>query len=130
MAFLELTSADRCSCMTGETYGSCCGPLHAGAAAPTAERLMRSRYSAFAIGDADYLAATWHPSTVPAELDLNPDQQWFSLEIVSRTQGGMLDTEGTVEFRAKYRFEGDRYEQYEVSRFVRVDKRWVYLSPA
>ena len=89
---------------------------------------MRSRYSAFVTGNAEYLAVTWHPSTVPANLELNSDQRWFGLEIVSRTKGGMLDTEGTVEFRATYRFEGERYEQYEVSRFVRVDKRWVYFS--
>ncbi|CAN5214116.1 hypothetical protein BH11ACT2_BH11ACT2_01840 [soil metagenome] len=91
---------------------------------------MRARYSAFALGEADYLLASWHPSTRPATIELNPEQKWLSLEIVSRTGGGMLDADGTVEFRARYRFEGDRYEQVENSRFVRVDKRWMYLSPA
>jgi SEC-C motif-containing protein len=89
---------------------------------------MRSRYSAFAVGNEAYLAATWHPSSRPADLTLNPDQKWVSLEIISRTRGGLLDTEGTVEFRAAYRFEGARYEQHETSKFVRLNKRWVYLS--
>jgi len=118
----------RCPCLSGLPYAECCEPLHLGAAAPTAERLMRSRYSAFAVGDEAYLATTWHPSSRPADLTLNPDQKWVSLEIVGRTKGGLLDTEGTVEFRAAYRFEGARYEQHENSRFVRLDKRWVYLS--
>ena len=59
----------RCPCGTGLPYDDCCGPLHAGStAAATAEQLMRSRYSAFAVGDAAYLLATWHPSTRPAAL--------------------------------------------------------------
>ena len=119
----------RCPCLSGLPYEECCGPLHLGTAtAPTAERLMRSRYSAFAVGDTAYLLASWHPSSRPHDVELNPDQEWLSLEIVGRTAGGMLDTEGTVEFRATYRFEGQRYEQNENSRFVRLDKRWVYYS--
>lgn len=90
---------------------------------------MRSRYSAFAVGNGDYLLHSWHPSTRPTELELNGDQQWLSLEIIGRTGGGLLDTDGTVEFRARYRFEGTKYEQVENSRFVRFEKRWVYLSP-
>ena len=89
---------------------------------------MRSRYSAFAIGDEDYLAATWHPSSRPADLSLNPDQKWVSLEIVARTKGGLLDTEGTVEFRASYRIQTQKGEQHEVSRFVKEDGRWFYVD--
>jgi SEC-C motif-containing protein len=120
----------RCPCQSGLPYADCCGPLHDGTAvAPTAERLMRSRYSAFAVGDGDYLLSTWHPSTRPASIELDDRQSWLSLEIIGRAGGGMLDTEGTVEFRARYRFEGTKYEQVENSRFLRVDRRWLYLSP-
>ena len=61
-----------CPCGLGDDYDSCCGRLHAGAPAPTAESLMRSRYSAFAVGDAGYLLRTWHPSGRPQALTLDP----------------------------------------------------------
>jgi SEC-C motif-containing protein len=123
------TDSVRCPCLSGETYDNCCGPFHRGeAAAPTAERLMRSRYSAFVVGDADYLLATWHPSTRPASLELDPGQRWFRLDILGRSGGGMLDTDGTVEFSARYRLDGISGEQREVSRFVREDRRWFYLD--
>jgi hypothetical protein len=60
-----------CPCGLGDGYESCCGRLHAGAPAPTAESLMRSRYSAFAVGDAGYLLRTWHPSGRPQNLSLD-----------------------------------------------------------
>jgi SEC-C motif-containing protein len=119
----------RCPCLSGLPYDECCEPLHLGTAtAPTAERLMRSRYSAFAIGDPAYLLETWHPSTRPETLELDPDQRWYRLDILARTRGGMLDSTGTVEFRASYRRDGVAGEQHEVSRFVREDRRWLYLD--
>lgn len=120
---------DRCPCLSGETFAACCGRFLAGAAeAPTAEQLMRSRYTAFAVGDAGYLLATWHPSTRPAALDLDPGLRWYRLDVVRRERGGPLDTEGLVEFRAHYRHDGDRGELHEVSRFVREAGRWRYLA--
>ncbi|TJZ78480.1 hypothetical protein FCG67_10600 [Rhodococcus oryzae] len=120
----------RCPCLSGETYERCCGRFHSGAAeAPTAEQLMRSRYSAFAVGDADYLRRTWHPSTRPARLTLDPDQRWTRLDILGHTGGGLLDTEGTVEFEAHYVHSGQRDSLREHSRFVREDGRWLYLDP-
>ena len=63
-----------CPCLSGEQYADCCGRFHAGEAeAPTAEQLMRSRYSAFVVLDAGYLLRTWHPETRPASLELDPD---------------------------------------------------------
>src|SRR6476469_2345720 len=91
-----------CPCGLGDDYASCCGRLHAGAPAPTAEQLMRSRYSAFAVGDAGYLLATWHPSTRPRSLDLDPDVRWTGLEVLASSGGSMLEAEGTVEFVARY----------------------------
>lgn len=66
----------RCPCLSGLTYDDCCGRLHSGAGtAQTAEQLMRSRYSAFAVSDADYLRTTWHSSTRPADLALDADRE-------------------------------------------------------
>ena len=91
---------------------------------------MRSRYSAFVVGDAQYLLDSWHPSTRPDSLTLEPAQRWFGLEIVRTTLGGLLDSTGTVEFVAKSRLDREVGEQRENSRFVRLASRWVYLDAA
>lgn len=131
MPFAVLTDSDRCPCLSGETYGNCCAPFHREQAAPpTAERLMRSRYSAFAVGDERYLLSSWHPRTRPASLDLDPDLRWYRLDILSTRQGGLLDSEGIVEFRAFYRSADGRGEQHEVSRFTRDGRDWKYLDAA
>ncbi|WP_459741119.1 YchJ family protein, partial [Pseudomonas aeruginosa] len=84
-----------CPCGSGAEYAGCCEPPHLGRAAPTAEALMRSRFSAFALGLAPYLLATWHPSTRPESLDLD-DVTWRRLQIVETVAGGAGDTEGIV----------------------------------
>ena len=118
-----------CPCLSGEQYAGCCGRFHRGEAeAPTAEQLMRSRYSAFVVLDAGYLLRTWHPETRPAGLELDPAVQWRRLDIVSTRRGGPLDSEGTVEFAAHFRHAGEKGVQRETSRFVRVDCRWYYLD--
>jgi SEC-C motif-containing protein len=118
-----------CPCGTGLPYAECCGRLHAGtASAATAEQLMRSRYSAFAVGDLAYLLASWHPSTRPASLVLDPDLRWTGLEVLATTGGGMLAAEGTVEFRAHWAADGRSGDQHELSRFVREDGVWRYLD--
>lgn len=89
---------------------------------------MRSRYTAYAIEDRGYLMSTWHPSTRPKSLVFDPDLQWVRLEIVGRTGGGMLDSEGTVDFRATYRSDGVRHTQSENSRFLRDGKKWLYVD--
>ncbi|MDN4645802.1 YchJ family protein [Arthrobacter sp. PsM3] len=118
-----------CPCLSGEKYGECCGRFHrAEAEAPTAEQLMRSRYSAFVMLDAGYLLRTWHPDTRPAVLELDPDMHWRRLDIVSTGRGGPLDTEGTVEFKAYFRQDGERGVHHEASRFLRVNRRWYYYN--
>jgi SEC-C motif domain protein len=103
--------------------------MHEGtASAATAEQLMRSRYSAFALGDSDYLLASWHPSTRPRTLDLDGDVRWTGLDVLATTGGSLLAAEGTVEFRAHYVREGRAGAQHEVSRFVRDRGRWHYLD--
>ncbi|MCO1655593.1 YchJ family protein [Pseudonocardia humida] len=117
-----------CPCGSGERYGACCGPAHAGTPAPTAEALMRSRYSAFALGLGSYLLASWHPSTRPADLDLDDAVTWRRLQIVDTVAGGADDAEGEVEFRAAFRTPTGAGLLHERSRFVREDGRWRYLT--
>jgi SEC-C motif-containing protein len=118
-----------CPCLSGLPYEECCGRFHSGAAvAPTAERLMRARYCAYALGEPDYLLTTWHASTRPPELVLDPRLRWYRLDILGRTRGGMLDSEGTVEFRASYRIDTQPGSQHETSRFVKEDGRWYYVE--
>ncbi len=119
----------RCPCGTGLPHAECFVRLHQGTvAAATAEQLMRSRYSAFVLGDAAYLLATWHPDTRPRALQLDDDVSWIGLEILGRTRGTMLDRQGTVEFRARYVSAGRPGVQHENSRFVRTDATWHYLD--
>jgi SEC-C motif domain protein len=89
---------------------------------------MRSRYSAFAVGDDAYLSRSWHSSTRPAVLRTDRGQQWTGLEILGRSGGGLLDSEGTVEFRASWTASGRTGSLHEDSRFVREGGRWVYLD--
>lgn len=90
---------------------------------------MRSRFSAFAVGDADYLLRSWHSSTRPARLELDPELSWSRLEIQGSTGGGAFHTEGTVEFTAYSRWHGGGEEaMHEDSSFVRESGAWVYLS--
>lgn len=117
-----------CPCGSGQTYAQCCGVFHAGAAAPDAERLMRSRYSAYVGGLGDYLFATWHPDTRPAELglDATPRPQWQALTVKSHV---VQDSDhATVEFVARYKLNGRACRLHETSRFVRLQGRWVYVD--
>ncbi|PNI08934.1 hypothetical protein CXX84_10200 [Arthrobacter sp. AFG7.2] len=115
-------------CLSGEAYGQCCGRFHNGARAATAEQLMRSRYAAFVLLDADYLLRTWHSRTAPEELELDPGMEWRRLDILSTSRGGPLDSEGTVEFKAHFRHDGERGVLHETSRFVRENRRWLYVD--
>jgi len=115
-----------CPCGSGQAFAACCGPLHEGAPAATAEALMRSRYTAYVRGDAEYLRATWQAEACPE--DLNPGgTAWLGLSILRCTGGGAQD-EGTVEFEAAFRDGGRVKALHETSRFVRRDGRWLYVD--
>lgn len=119
-----------CPCGNPTAYSACCGSLHDGAVAATAEQLMRSRYSAYVLKREDYLLATWHPDSRPASLRLaaqQPPPTWLGLEVRHVQE---IDTEhASVEFVARYRLGGGRAQrQHETSRFVRHDGRWYYLD--
>ena len=119
----------RCPCRKKSettTYAECCQPYHDGELLPqTAEALMRSRYAAFALRKTDYLSETWHVSTRPKVLDLDPAQEWMLLRIKNAGTDG--DT-GWVEFEARSRIGGQSYVLRETSRFVFEDGRWFYVD--
>ncbi|MDN4483397.1 YchJ family protein [Demequina lignilytica] len=118
-----------CPCGSGDAFPDCCRPyLRGEAAAPTAEALMRSRYTAFVRGDAGYLMRTWHPRTCPATLDVE-ETDWRGLEVLATEAGGAADSVGTVTFVAHYATgvisTGTMRER---SSFVREDGRWLYVE--
>ena len=120
-----------CPCGSGDTYGRCCGPcLDTDAPAATAEGLMRSRYTAYVLGRAEYLRHTWHASTCPLSLTLAEDAsiKWLGLEIKCARAGGVQDDAGVVEFVARYKLGGKAERLHEVSRFVKQGGCWFYLD--
>ncbi len=118
-----------CPCGLGTAYEQCCGTAHAGRPPATAEALMRSRYAAFALDNADYVLSSWHPDTRPAEIEPDAQLRWLRLEVLDTVGGGLFDAEGQVEFKAHFRDHGTAGEMQERSRFVRHDGRWVYWGP-
>lgn len=118
----------RCPCNPRKPYSACCGPLHGGAPAPDAERLMRSRYSAYVLRLLPYLLASWHPSTRPAALTLDPPgrREWLGLKVQEHR---LIDAEhALVRFSARSRCGGQIHVLSELSRFERADGHWRYLD--
>lgn len=108
-------------------FGACCGRyIDQEVPAPDAERLMRSRYSAFVRDRADYLLATWHPSTCPSGLTLDAGVKWLGLTVKRHLQ---IDAEhAEVEFIARSRIGGRGQRLEERSCFVREGGRWYYVN--
>ena len=138
-----------CPC-GGPTLATCCGPYIDGAAIPpTAETLMRSRYTAYGLRNAPYLLATWHASTRPTEPLMGDDEkvQWLGLEVksalrlrqrkvsaadpVDNAPVGGPDRD-TVEFVARFKVDGRAQRLHEISNFVREPAeggpRWFYVD--
>ncbi|WP_051215468.1 YchJ family protein [Granulicoccus phenolivorans] len=125
---LNFSGAQPCPCGSGATFAACCRVLLNGERqAATAEELMRSRYTAYALQYGDYLFRTWHPRTRPAEV-LPAPMAWTGLIILDVVDGGPEDEMGEVEFEAGY-LDGDRPTVLrERSRFARRAGRWFYLN--
>jgi len=125
-------SVERCPCGLGDSLSVCCGRylIDGGVAAPTAEALMRSRYTAYTLDDERYLLATWHPDTRPAELGLVSEAskvKWLGLEVQRCERGGLTDSQGVVAFVARYKYSGRAERLAEISRFEKLDDgRWYY----
>jgi SEC-C motif-containing protein len=117
--------ATGCPCGSRLGYDECCGPIVRNERwADTAEELMRSRYTAYVLGDVDHVFRSWHPATRPDDLAELPRVEWHGLEVLEVVDGGPGDDDGVVEFRAS-RAGGAMHER---SRFVRRAGRWVYLD--
>ena len=132
-----MTAAVKAACPCGRlspqrqplALADCCGRYldhFDTAAAPDAEHLMRSRYSAFVLQRRDYLLATWHASQRPSSLDFEPGAQWLGLEV--RRHRTLDAAHAEVEFVARYRVAGRAVHLHEKSRFVREDSRWYYVD--
>lgn len=89
---------------------------------------MRSRYSAFVEQDEQYLLASWHPDTRPSRVRFDPEQRWLGLSIKRLEAGGSGDSEGKVEFVARYKVRGKGFRLHEISRFEKIDGLWYYLD--
>ena len=127
----RMSKPDPCPCGRPLAYAACCGLYHAGAIAPDAEALMRSRYSAYVKQLPDYLLASWQPSTRPQSLSLDEPAgqrtQWLGLTV---HQHAVSDPDhAQVTFTARYKVGGgSAVKMLEHSRFVREDGRWFYLD--
>jgi SEC-C motif-containing protein len=118
-----------CPCGTNKKYADCCARYLDGAEIPpTAEALMRSRYTAYTLLREAYVLATWHASTRPQQLGLAEDvsSKWLGLEVKRHQQ--LDDAHAIVEFVARYKVAGRAHRLHEVSRFVREDGRWFYVD--
>lgn len=123
-----------CPCGTSKTYGDCCGPyLEGKKSAPTAEALMRTRYTAFATGNMDYIFNTHHEST-RAELDMDSvkswalNSEWLGLEIRETQKGEEKDTEGQVEFKCRFNFNDKEQTHHELSTFRKDSGKWFFVD--
>ncbi|MGZ2370460.1 YchJ family protein [Ancylomarina sp. YFZ004] len=123
-----------CFCGKSLVYEDCCGALHLGNRfAQTAEELMRSRYSAFALADVDYILRTYAPENRP-DSERSEIKQWASsvvwlgLQVLSTQKGKSGDQEGRVKFKALYSEAGKIHEMIEDS-FFRFEKgQWLYVD--
>jgi SEC-C motif-containing protein len=114
-----------CPC-GGDSLVDCCDPFISGAQhAASAEQLMRSRYSAYELGEENYLRETWHKDSRPDETVTDKSLQWLGLEV---RQSSQENDAATVEFVAHCRVQGRGQRLHEISRFVREDGRWFYVD--
>jgi SEC-C motif-containing protein len=123
-----------CPCGSSQKFSDCCEPFIKGAKkAPTAEKLMRSRYSAFATGQLDYIEKTHIPSG-RKDLDMEgvtswaTNSEWLGLEIRETEKGLEKDTEGKVEFKCKFIFNGSEQTHHELSTFEKQDGEWFFVD--
>lgn len=126
-----MTNDTHCPCGNENPFEQCCGPYLSGEKIPpSAEALMRSRYSAYTRFDDDYLLNTWHPDTRPSNPHPSKDDgsTWTGLDILRTEAGQAGDTEGVVEFVAHFDMNGTRSSLHETSQFSHDGKRWFYVD--
>jgi SEC-C motif domain protein len=122
-----------CPCCSEKPYSACCEPLHAGAAAPTAEALMRARYSAYAKGRIDFVEST-HAAESRADFDRKASEkwaresQWEGLKVLAVKGGAAADETGIVNFVARFSQDGKTYDHHEIATFRKDGGRWVFVD--
>lgn len=128
------TTTTACPCGKGATLETCCGPIVRGeVAAPTAEALMRSRYTAYVLGEIDHVIRSTHPRHTK-DLDREAtekwsrESEWLGLDVKSVEAGGEGDEKGTVEFVARYAVGGQPLSHHERGQFARLDGTWFYVD--
>lgn len=122
----------KCPCHSGKLYAECCAPYHLGENAPTPLALMRSRYSAYALKNIDYIIATTHPDHPDSSAPLSQRKKQIRLFCQNTTFKGLdiLDTEGTtVTFRVHLIQNGQNLFFTEKSAFAKQNGHWLYLKP-
>jgi SEC-C motif-containing protein len=119
-----------CPCGSGQVPASCCGQLFEGNLANSAEQLMRSRYTAYVLGDEKYLLKTWHKNTRPGALNLSRQEplKWIGLKVLNHTVDSDDPNQASVEFVARYRVNGRAQKIHELSRFCKEDGHWFYID--
>lgn len=134
MSQAEESIHKKCPCGSGKPFQYCCEPIVSGQkSAPTAEALMRSRYTAFAMGAIDYLINTTAPEKRGEDdAEILADQvkytNWTGLTILDKNLGGRNDQEGMVEFEAQFETDDQNGTLYEKSNFRRENEQWVYVD--
>lgn len=117
-----------CPCGKGLPLDACCMPFIRGDMVPSGpELLMRSRYSAYVLGDQEYLLSTWHPSTRPGSLELDPSIKWVRLQVFEE-RIGKAAAGAVVHFLARYKINGRAVRLEEKSRFVFEASKWWYVE--
>lgn len=123
-----------CPCASGLSYAECCGLYISGThAAPTAEATMRARYSAFVKGEISFIRSTYNPEELE-QFDEEgitrwaKESEWKGLEIRQVQKGLASDSEGQVEFIAKYAIGGVQQNHHEISEFKKIDGRWYFMD--
>jgi len=121
-----------CKCDTGKPYSECCEPIIKGLKTPeNAVDVMRARYTAFVIGEIDFIMATVSPSK-KSEYDRKSVEEWSrstdwtDLEIVSCKDGGVEHESGEVEFIANYRDKDTMKKHHEHASFVKIKGAWYF----
>ncbi|MBL4866947.1 MAG: SEC-C domain-containing protein [Pseudomonadales bacterium] len=121
---------DSCYCDSGTVFEKCCEPYLKGISIPgTAEQLMRSRYTAYALWDEQYLINTWHSRTRPTNKRVESnDVKWHRLKVKEVLSGGVNDNSGEVVFQAIYKVNGKAHKHNERSIFEKEEGVWRYVD--
>ncbi len=123
-----------CPCGSGNAFNQCCGHYHAGTPAPSAELLMRSRYSAYVLGRVDYLQATTLPAQ-QAALDIEGisrwslNSTWLGLEVNDTVVLGGKPEHALVTFTARWHDQSGEHAHQERSAFVQSSGKWYFIDP-